>query len=244
MNDVDRLGDDEGAVPDRPRSAGVRAALTKGAALIAVVALVAGVLVLGVRLGAAEPPSDDSAEAGFLRDMQVHHSQAVEMAMLVRDRTDDDEVRRLSYDIALGQQQQVGQMYALLESWGLSQVPADGPMAWMSGASHGEDGADESAGAEGGHDMEEMLDESAAASDRLMPGMASVEEVQELRGSVGAAAERRFLTLMVRHHQAGVQMARAALEVVEEPQVRQLATSMVQGQSAEIDLMRSLLSRR
>ena len=34
-------------------------------------------------------PSNTSAEAGFARDMQVHHLQGVDLAMIIRDRTDD-----------------------------------------------------------------------------------------------------------------------------------------------------------
>ena len=36
------------------------------------------------------PPSDFGADAGFSRDMQAHHAQAVEMALLVRERSDDE----------------------------------------------------------------------------------------------------------------------------------------------------------
>jgi uncharacterized protein (DUF305 family) len=50
------------------------------------------------------PPGDDSAEAGFARDMMVHHAQAVEMAEIVRDKTESDDVRILASDIALTQQ--------------------------------------------------------------------------------------------------------------------------------------------
>ncbi|MEU4090080.1 DUF305 domain-containing protein, partial [Streptomyces aureus] len=41
-------------------------------------------------------PAADSADAGFARDMAVHHQQAVEMSYIVRDRTKDTEVRRLA----------------------------------------------------------------------------------------------------------------------------------------------------
>ena len=44
-------------------------------------------------LGGEHEPSDQSPEAGFARDMSVHHAQAVELAFIVRDRTDDPEVR-------------------------------------------------------------------------------------------------------------------------------------------------------
>ena len=67
-------------------------------------------------------PTDTSAEAGFARDMQAHHVQGVEMAMIVRDATDDADVRLLAYDIATTQAQQSGQLYGWLNEWGLSQA--------------------------------------------------------------------------------------------------------------------------
>jgi uncharacterized protein (DUF305 family) len=33
------------------------------------------------------PPGNDSPEAGFARDMIVHHGQAVQMAEIIRDKT-------------------------------------------------------------------------------------------------------------------------------------------------------------
>src|SRR3712207_997959 len=62
----------------------------------------------------ASGPSTTSAEAGYARDMQTHHDQGVEMAMIVRDRTEDDAVRLLAYDIARTQGQQSGQLYGWL----------------------------------------------------------------------------------------------------------------------------------
>ena len=77
-------------------------------------------------------PSAESADAGFARDMSVHHQQAVEMSFIVRDRTQDDEVRRLAYDIANTQANQRGMMLGWLDLWGLPKLSADSePMAWM-----------------------------------------------------------------------------------------------------------------
>ncbi|NEE26328.1 DUF305 domain-containing protein, partial [Streptomyces sp. SID7982] len=53
-------------------------------------------------------PAADSADAGFARDMAVHHQQAVEMSFLVRDSTGDEEIRTLAYDIANTQANQRG----------------------------------------------------------------------------------------------------------------------------------------
>ena len=55
----------------------------------------------------ARPPGDGSPEAGFARDMIVHHAQAVEMAEIVRDRTESEQIEILATDIVLTQQAQI-----------------------------------------------------------------------------------------------------------------------------------------
>src|SRR3954451_23104280 len=76
-------------------------------------------------------PDDSSAEAGFARDMSVHHAQAVAMAEAIRDRTTDPELKLLATDIALGQQGQIGRMSGWLDEWGLNQTATATPMAWI-----------------------------------------------------------------------------------------------------------------
>lgn len=49
--------------------------------------------------------------------MSDHHAQAVEMALLARDRTNDEELRRFALDIILTQQAQIGQMQGWLAVW-------------------------------------------------------------------------------------------------------------------------------
>jgi uncharacterized protein (DUF305 family) len=174
-------------------------------------------------------PADDSVDAGFARDMQVHHSQAVDMAMTVRDNTDDPAVRTIAYDIALTQRQQIGQMYAWLDLWGLSQSSQNPTMSWMSDDS--------------GHDMEHM-DDNEPVSASLMPGMATPEEMNELRAARGEDAEIVFLQLMIRHHMGGIEMAQYAADHAEVEQVRQLAETMATSQTAEIDAMNDMLVER
>ena len=77
------------------------------------------------------PPGDGSAEAGFARDMMVHHAQAVGMAEIVRDKTESEDVRILATDIALTQQAQIGQMQGWLAVWGLPVAGTEPAMAWM-----------------------------------------------------------------------------------------------------------------
>lgn len=72
----------------RPQTDRHRPWLPAVAVLLAVGLVVAGGVgyVLG---GSASPPAGDSVEAGFARDMQVHHAQAVEMSLIVREKSTD-----------------------------------------------------------------------------------------------------------------------------------------------------------
>lgn len=192
-------------------------------ALVAAAAgLAAGALVAGGVLRPAVP-AEGSADVGFARDMQAHHAQAVEMAVLVRERTDDPELRQVALDIELTQQQQQGQMYGWLAVWGLPQATGAPPMAWAAGH---------------GHDAAVRGDQDAPP----MPGMATPEQLSALAQADGAQAERLFLELMIAHHEGGVAMARAALDSAEQPAVRRLAQAVVDSQTAEIAVLEALLA--
>ena len=197
------------------------------AAIVVAVLLGAGGFLAG-RFSSSAPvvPADSSAAAGFLRDMQVHHAQAVDMAMTIRDISDDPELRRLAYDIALGQSNQAGQMYGLLESWGLSQASSAAPMAWMS-----QPVLDGSSG-DHGH---------TANPDGTMPGMATAAQLASLRAATGADAERQFLTLMIAHHRGGLEMAEGVLARTTVPQVLDIAHGIEVSQQADIDAMQKML---
>lgn len=202
------------------------------AAVITALLLVAASLVIG-RLSAPgdSAPLDGSAEAGFARDMQTHHQQAVEMSMIVRDLTDDPEVRLLAYDIATSQSQQSGQMFGWLAEWGLSQASSQPEMAWMALPTID--------GSTGGHHMESTGDVPST-----MPGYATAEQLARLKAATGVDAERIFLTLMIAHHQGGVEMSEAVLARSDYRVVVDLATSMVQAQTSEISLMQDMLAKR
>ncbi|QAY74802.1 DUF305 domain-containing protein [Agromyces protaetiae] len=214
--------------------------------LLAVVALVAFTAGGHAATSAIEPiPTDTSADAGFARDMQVHHMQGVELAMIVRDLTDDEEVRRLAYDMATTQAQQAGQMYAWLEEWGLSQLGTEPSMAWTakpaegapSGTHEHEHSADASEGA--------PADGGAAPGDpTAMPGYATPTQIDALRAATGVEAERMFLELMIAHHRGGVEMAEAAAARAQSRVVLTLADAIIASQNGEIALMEEMLAAR
>jgi uncharacterized protein (DUF305 family) len=175
---------------------------------------------------AAEGPN--AADVGFARDMQVHHTQAIEMAMEIYRKTDDDDVRRMAYDIATSQAGQRGEMYDWIVQWGLPQS-GDPLMSWMTGAGHGAHGAT----------AESVTDEELRAE----MGMASAAELAALAEARGTQADCLFLGLMIRHHEGAVPMADAVIELGSVPRVLAVAESMKAGQTAEIDAMTSVQAR-
>jgi uncharacterized protein (DUF305 family) len=160
-------------------------------------------------------PAEDSAEAGFARDMMVHHAQAVQMAEIVRDKTESEEIRTMAADIALTQQAQIGQMQGWLAVWGLPATGKEPAMTWM------------------GHPTEGR-----------MPGMASPDELNDLQQASPEEGDVLFLQLMIPHHEAAIPMAEAILEETDRPEVERLARAIAVSQQGEIEMMKGLLNQR
>jgi len=190
------------------------------------VAWLAALLIVGLLLGAggaflatrATVPGDSSAEAGFLRDMSTHHAQAVSMAMIAHANSTDPGVISLSADIALTQHGQIGYMQAWLRDWRLSPTGSEPAMAWMPGS-------------------------RGALRDGLMPGMATPEQMTQLRAAAGTTLSVQFLTLMRAHHLGGIHMAQAILDQTDNKDVRWLAGTMVSGQQSDLNLIDDLLKK-
>ncbi|MCX5400989.1 DUF305 domain-containing protein [Streptomyces sp. NBC_00102] len=211
------------------RAAGSRLAVAGVAVLLLALGLVALMVVRpssasssgsgAASEAARSAPADGSVDAGFARDMSVHHQQAVEMSFIVRDRTDDEEVRRLAYDIINTQANQRGMMLGWLELWGLAKSSPVPPMRWMGHTFTPHDGA-------------------------LMPGMATDTQLDALRAAKGEEAEILYLRLMTAHHTAGAEMAQAAADSATTDAITNLAAGMVRGQRSEIALMADMLRER
>lgn len=212
-------GDDD---QPRPARGGRRRLWVALAALVLLVATALTAYQLG---RASSVPPENGVDVGFARDMQTHHHQAVDLAMLLTSRTGDEDLRTLAYDIATSQAQQSGQLYGWLVQWGLPQTGDDELMGWMEDVHHG--------GSTAGRTREQVWDEM---------GMATPAQVAELRGLRGRAADRLFLTLMIRHHEGGVAMAEVAADRAQTDEVRTLARSVLVAQQGEIALMTDLLA--
>lgn len=190
--------------------------LTTGLALLGAVALVAAAIIFWLGAGQSRDimPGEGSPEAGFARDMIVHHAQAVDMALLLYDRTQDTALRAIALDIMLSQQAQIGQMQGWLYLWRLPIASPDLPMTWMGMPVRGR-----------------------------MPGMASEEQLAMLRAATGTEADRQFIQLMIPHHASGIHMAEEIINRTNVPAVRELATSILETQQREIDELERIAAR-
>lgn len=212
---IDRRRRNEVGETAAPARSGFFIPLPRTALALAVLGVVlVGAGVLAWQLWPRDP-GGDSAEAGFLRDMYTHHSQAVAMGMIMRDRTGDQGLELLATEIALGQSTQMGTMLGYLDLWGIPLGTTDLPMSWM------------------GHPTEGP-----------MPGMATAEEINQVRSLPAAEAEVLFLQLMIRHHQGGVEMAEAYLDRGDQEEVAFMADRIILLQDAEIDTMNTMLEQR
>jgi uncharacterized protein (DUF305 family) len=209
---------------DAPSRGWLRTALL----LVVAVALVliggGAVVVLGI--GRQDTPSADSVEAGFAWDMSRHHLQGVQMANLAQGRSTDPVILSLAFDISATQTNQVGRMQGWLSLWGLPNTSGQAPMQWMGATDHSMAGMDMS------------------TPGALMPGMATEQEMDQLRSLSGTAFDVQFLRLMIRHHQGGLKMAQYAEQHAQVAAVSTLARSIAETQTAEVHTMAQLLAQR
>ncbi|KNX38026.1 DUF305 domain-containing protein [Luteipulveratus halotolerans] len=151
-------------------------------------------------------------DIAFAQQMIPHHRQAVQMSDLALGRNGvSADVTRLATSIKRAQGPEISTMSGWLRSWG-AQVP--------------------STGAHSGHDMSGMPG---------MPGMMSEQDMADLKGARGAAFDRMWLTMMIKHHQGAVTMATAVTKTTSNTQVNDLANAIITGQNAEIRTMQNLL---
>ncbi|MFG1791833.1 DUF305 domain-containing protein [Nocardia sp. NPDC049149] len=86
-----------------------------------------------------------------------------------------------------------------------------------------------SAGGHGGHDM---------------PGMMGTDQMTALQAASGPDFDRQWLTMMIEHHTGAVAMAETELAGGTNAESKALAKAIIDGQRAEIDMMRGMLGQR
>ena len=167
-------------------------------------------LVLAAVLGHhfSGPPSSD-VDVGFLQDMTSHHDQAVQMATFELANGQDQSTKDYALEVLTSQRWELGKMAAMLQQRGLAPLADDRDrpaMGWMQ--------------------------ESVKLNE--MPGYASASQMDQLKNAKGKDADILFLQMMTRHHQGGIHMADYAAQHAEDPNIRTLASAIVEGQQGDI----------
>lgn len=216
----------QGSTEETDEESGNRPVLKRFVPIWMVAVLLVMALAVGYLVNRPSVPLDSSADAGFLRDMSVHHAQAVDMSLIILEKTDEPTLSTVAEDIARTQQAQIGRMRGWLVQWDISIRGGQSSMAWMEEHGHG--------GGESG----------GTGSDEAMPGYVSDERMTELREASGREAEVIFLTEMIHHHVGGIDMAEAAETLADEPVVVELASGMADAQESEIEMMQGMLEER
>ncbi|WP_414976130.1 DUF305 domain-containing protein [Gordonia sp. (in: high G+C Gram-positive bacteria)] len=126
-------------------------------------------------------PGVNSADVMFAQMMIPHHQQAVEMAKMVPDHTENGWLKDFAGQVIASQQPEIDQMTSALQSWGQS-VPA-GQDAHMD------------------HDM----------GGGAMDGMMTSDQMDKLQTLTGDDFDKEWLTMMIAHHQGAVDMSKTEL---------------------------------
>jgi uncharacterized protein (DUF305 family) len=196
-----------------------RALLHQVTAVLAAVLLGTAGYTLGASRSTPEVPRDGSVDVGFLRDMMVHHAQAVTLAMIVDRRATVPAVREMAEEIAIGQQREVGVMAGWLEQWDLPESTTAPPMVWMAHPAA-----------------------AAPGADPPMPGMATRRDVARLAVTRGPQADLLFCRLMLPHHLGALHMIDEEVARGNRPEVIALAEQMRTSQQKEINMLNRILA--
>lgn len=170
---------------------------------------------VGTTPGATAPAVAGSpVDDGFAADMLDHHDQAVLLADFASRNATQPAIRVLATDILAGQRYEMGRLEQYLHDRGQQRPdPGRTVMAWM----------------------------GMPVPFAQMNGLASEADVVAYLNSSGPDVDRRFLELLIPHHQGGVHMAEYAAAHAENPDIARLARLMVRQQRDEINQYQLLL---
>ncbi|MFD7078155.1 DUF305 domain-containing protein [Nocardioides sp. NPDC059952] len=169
----------------------------------------------------------NKADVAFATEMIQHHAQAISMVDLTMDRKLDPEVEKLAEAIRAAQGPEIETMSSWLREWG-EEVPAT--MRDHVNGGHEGHGDDDSSMSDS---MEGMADD--------MPGMMSADDMDALENASDAEFGDMWLEMMVEHHEGAVEMSETEQAEGRFKPAVDLAGTIIESQSTEIDTMEKLL---
>lgn len=175
------------------------------------------------------------ADRRFIVMMIPHHQGAVAMAELALSRAQHPEIKKLATAIKESQTREISQMQTWYKRWYGSDIPVWTPGMGMGRASWSRQ-QQNSTQRWGAQSMPQRRNNRGAKTGCCMMGSGSTGiNVYALQNA--SDFDREFIQQMVPHHQMAVMMSSMVLNSAEHPEIRNLAKSIVNSQSAEIQQM-------
>jgi uncharacterized protein (DUF305 family) len=151
----------------------------------------------------------------FIEEMIPHHQDAIDMAGLALQKAQHPELKALAADIKSGQSAEIDKMRAWYTDWYGMDVPTAAVARGMMGTGMGT-----GMGANMNNGMGTGMRNNAS-------GLTNAKDF-----------DKAFIVEMIPHHQMAVMMSTMVLVHGRQPELRELARSIINSQSAEIEKMR------
>jgi uncharacterized protein (DUF305 family) len=161
-------------------------------------------------------PEPSFADIQFMRNMIMHHAQAVEMTALIESRTKNKDLRSLGARISHTQADEIAFMRRWLIMRGQPAAPENHEMHGTHSSSHG----------------------------MLMPGMLTDKQMVALKNANGKEFEQLFLKGMIQHHNGALTMVKELFDTAgagQDAELFNFASDVDSGQRAEIKIMKTML---
>lgn len=159
--------------------------------------------------GSASGASATKIDGAFSRQMQAHHSMAIQMAMMAAEEGEHKAIRTTARNVVKRQRHEIDRLMRIAERRGIA--PS---------ATHG--------------NAQTVDDLAALGLTRRKAGMH-----RDMTGLHGADPfDRKFIEMMVPHHEGALRMARAELKSGKVGELRAIARSITRSQAEEIRQMK------
>jgi uncharacterized protein (DUF305 family) len=165
------------------------------------------VALLAVVPAAAQAKGVTATDRAFVREMIPHHRMAVEMAEMARMDASHEQIKALAKSIIEGQNAEIRELTAIRKGLGVKPLP----------------------GGDAGH---ELMMRDAETFGLTMGQMAMDMDMDELHGA--KPFDRKFIDMMIPHHQGAIRMAGAELANGRSAKLRAIARAIVAAQKREI----------
>ncbi len=187
--------------------------------MLALLVGLSGLLGTGIAAAGNATPASAMGDAStpydlrFLNEMVMHHQGAVMSSEMMIAGSERPEMRRLAESIARSQTRQIEQMRRWRGEW-YPDAPATTGIAGC----------------------ERMMDAMTS-----MGGM--MGHMHGMDRMMGGDADRMFLRMMIPHHRLAVEMSEEAIEKAEHQEIKDLARTIIEEQTAEMELMEGYLKK-